>query len=225
MPGSKKTPNFEFPYYGPLDTFSPLVTYNGLVQQLDNILKTLQTKGEQNAILITEVQDTIEAIHASVDANTALINQINQNKDLWREILIHKSLTPTSAPGVYGAGIQISESKYPALLTTVFGNVTLSDATKTQYGDGNYFTFVEFISFPEILSILPTSAVDPAHCITIAYIIGAFYKDGSQQTTQSFLIGCYRKNNITQIGIILSTVSVSENDSVYLYTTPSLIHF
>lgn len=225
MPGSKTTPNFNFPYYGPLDTFSPLVTYNGLAQQLDNILKTLQTKGEQNGALIAEVQDALDAVHASVDANTALIDQINQSKNLWKEILVHQKLTPSKAPGVFNAIIQISLSQYPAMMLNISGSVTLASATKTVYGDGNYYTFVEFVSFPEVLPILPEDAVDPAHASRVGNIIGKFRKDGIDKTTESFQIAGYRKNNITQLGIVLSTTSANENDHVYLFLTPSIIYF
>ena len=225
MPGSKTTPNFNFPYYGPLDTFSPLVTYNGLAQQLDNILKTLQTKGEQNGALIAEVQDALDAVHASVDANTTLIDQINQSKNLWKEILIHQTLTATSAPGVFNAVVQISLSQYPAIMLNISGGVTLASATKTLYGDGNYYTFVEFVSFPEVLPILPVAAVDPAHATGIGNIIGKFRKNEADGTTESFQIAGYRKNNITQIGIILSTTSANENNYVYLFKTPSITYF
>lgn len=225
MPGSKTTPNFNFPYYGPLDTFSPLVTYNGLAQQLDNILKTLQTKGEQNGTIIAEVQDALDAVHASVDANATLIEQINQSKNLWREILIHQRLTPTAAPGVRDANVQISLSQYPAIMINIWGSVALASATKTLYGEGNYYTFVEFISFPEVFPILPAAAVDPAHAQGVGNIIGKFRKDGADGTTESFQIAAYRKNNITQLGVILSTTIANENDYVYLFKTPSFIYF
>lgn len=225
MPGSKKTPNFDFPYYGPLDTFSPLVTYNGLAQQLDNILKTLQTKGEQNGTLIAEVQDALDAVRASVDANTTLIEQINRHKDLWREILIHQTLTPTLAPGVLNGWVQISLSHYPAIMLNLYGKVALASATKTVYGDRNYYTFVEFVSFPEVLPILAASAVDPAHASSVGSIMGKFSKNETDGTTESFGIAGYRKNNITQLGIILSTSSANENDAVYLFKMPSITYF
>lgn len=215
MPGSKKTPNFEFPYYGALDTFSPLVTYNGLAQQLDNILKTLQTKGEQNGTLIAELQDTSDTIHESVDANTTLIEKINQHKDLWGYIYVNVPLTITPAPGNNNASCKIALNAKNYIQSAIQSHISVENATKTVIGSN---TAIDLMSFPEKIPNLPDSAISYETKKQICFSVGFYHdKETNSRIITSYGVYAFRNQNVTKIFILNNTQSLEKISLISLY--------
>lgn len=223
MPGSKKTPNFELPYYGPLDTFSALVTYNGLAQQLDNILKTLQTKGEQNGTLIAEVQDALDAVHASVDANTTLIEQINQNANAWGLIYKPHIFNLTPASGIASASLLLlSNTSTRIVITQITCIINISGATTTEFGN---YKYIDVFSSPDIFPMLPSGCINYSSAIQIGRAIGYWRLISSEnREVAEFPVFAYRNENVTRFFTKVAKTNFANLGYVSAFSIPTFIN-
>lgn len=219
MPASKETPNFKLPVYGPLDTASYLVTFNGLTNALDGILQQLKTAGVGNASEIDTLMMEMDEVKEQIAQNAAGVKDWMDWKQLNSGNLLYNQVAPEDT-GVLTDANGVSRTLYACLsndhVAVRFTRAAINYANSTKTVIGN-FNYIDILSFPGIIRKLPASAVSIETAVQINSVFASIRKLGGGVDDIFFCdILAYRLNNLTRIILKIDNNAVENIYAIYL---------
>lgn len=197
MPASGKTTNYELPLYRPLDTVSEMVTFNGAMSKIDQLIKSNETSGGETSVLLQGLQEDMTALEQKY-------GELAQRVDGGYILTTFLDMNPQA--GVTNRGLLFNSSNIVAwFYVSMLGN--LSNMTQTKIFDNA--TLFQIYSFPQTLPnwIVSNQAVSPETSNNIGNC-WVLMQNSSTEKTIAGTLRAYRENNVTIIGLQISDVNL-----------------